>query len=154
MNDALEFWHHHCGLSVADLEASIAWYGDVLGFKVEKRFPIPSIPAEAVMLRNGPLHIELFQVPGAKPLPEERRNPDTDLLTHGNKHVSFAVADVQQFAQELRRRGADIVWVRKMPQGSNIFIRDNCGNLIEFVQEPKPVETCSALPAGCMQPGT
>ena len=100
------------------------------------------------MLENGPLHIELFQVPGAKPLPEERRNPDTDLLTHGNKHVSFAVQDVEPFAQELRRRGADIVWVRKMPQGSNIFIRDNCGNLIEFVQEPKSVETRSVLQAG------
>ena len=98
------------------------------------------------MLRNGPLHVELFQVHGAKPLPEERRNPDTDLLTHGNKHVSFAVQDVQTFAQELQRRGADIVWVRKMPQGSNIFIRDNCGNLIEFVQEPQSLETRSALP--------
>jgi methylmalonyl-CoA/ethylmalonyl-CoA epimerase len=148
MSDDLEFWHHHCGVSVADLEASITWYGDVLGFKVEKRFPIPSIPAEVAMLRNGPLHIELFHVPGAKPLPEERRNPDTDLLTHGNKHVSFAVKDVQPFAQELRRRGADIVWVRKMPHGSNIFIRDNCGNLIEFVQEPKSVETRSVLQAG------
>jgi len=31
MSDDLEFWHHHCGVSVADLEASIAWYGDVLG---------------------------------------------------------------------------------------------------------------------------
>jgi methylmalonyl-CoA/ethylmalonyl-CoA epimerase len=151
MSDDLEFWHHHCGVSVADLEASITWYGDVLGFKVEKRFPIPSIPAEVAMLRNGPLHIELFHVPGAKPLPEERRNPDTDLLTHGNKHVSFAVQDVQPFAQELRRRGADIVWVRKMPQGSNIFIRDNCGNLIEFVQEPKSIETHSVLRAGSMQ---
>jgi methylmalonyl-CoA/ethylmalonyl-CoA epimerase len=154
MSDDLQFWHHHCGVSVADLEASIIWYSEVLGFKVEKRFPLPSIPAEVAMLRNGPLHFELFHVPGAKALPEERRDPDTDLLTHGNKHVSFAVQDVQSFAQELRRRGADIVWVRMMPQGSNMFIRDNCGNLIEFVQAPKSVETRSVLPAGSMQLGT
>jgi methylmalonyl-CoA/ethylmalonyl-CoA epimerase len=146
MSDAPEFWHHHVGLSVADLEAAVAWYGHVLGFAVEKRFSIPTIPAEVAMLRNGPLHVELFCVPGAKPLPDERRNPDTDLLTHGNKHVSFAVKDVQTFAIELQRRGADIVWVRKMPQGSNIFIRDNSGNLIEFVQEPRSVATRSALP--------
>jgi catechol 2,3-dioxygenase-like lactoylglutathione lyase family enzyme len=148
MSDTLEFWHHHGGISVPDLEASIAWYRDVLGFKVAKRFPIPTIPAEVAMLQNGPLHIELFYVPGAKPLPEERRVPDTDLLTHGNKHVSFAVRDVRPFADELRRRGADIVWVREMPHGSNIFIRDNSGNLIEFVQEPRPVETSAVLQIG------
>jgi methylmalonyl-CoA/ethylmalonyl-CoA epimerase len=108
----------------------------VLGFELEARFPIPAIPAEVAMLKHGPLHIELFQVPGAKPLPEERRQPDTDVHTHGNKHVSFAVADVRPFAEELRRRGADIVWVKEMKHGSNIFIRDNAGNLIELVQEP------------------
>lgn len=87
------------------------------------------------MLKNGPLRIEIFHVPGAEPLPAQRRVPDTDLLTHGNKHVAFAVQDVRAFADELRRRGADIVWVREMPQGSSLFIRDNSGNLIEFVQE-------------------
>jgi catechol 2,3-dioxygenase-like lactoylglutathione lyase family enzyme len=145
MSKALEFWHHHAGVSVPDLESSIGWYRDVLGFEVEKRFPIPSIPAEVAMLRSGPLHIELFHVPGAKPLPEERRTPDTDVCTHGNKHVSFAVQDVRPFAEELRRRGVDIVWVREMAHGSNIFIRDNSGNLIEFVQEKKPSEICSRL---------
>ncbi len=145
MTNTLEFWHHHAGVSVPDLDASIEWYRDVLGFEVEKRFTIPTIPAEVAMLKSGPLHIELFHVPGAKPLPEDRRTPDTDVHTHGNKHVSFAVEDVRPFAEELRRRGADIVWVREMAHGSNIFIRDNSGNLIEFVQETKPLEICSML---------
>ncbi len=37
--------------------------------------------------------------------------------------------------QELRHRESDIVWVREMAHRSNIFIRDNSGNLIEVVQE-------------------
>jgi methylmalonyl-CoA/ethylmalonyl-CoA epimerase len=139
------FWHHHGGVSVPDLDAAIAWWQSVLGFDVVKRFPIPAIPAEVAMLRNGPLHIELFQVPGAKPLPEERRMPDTDVKTHGNKHVSFAVDSVREFAAVLRQRGADIVWVREMPHGSNIFIRDNVGNLIEFVEEPRPTADQATL---------
>jgi methylmalonyl-CoA/ethylmalonyl-CoA epimerase len=65
--------------------------------------------------------------------------------THGNKHVSFAVDDVRGFAAELRRRGADIVWVKKMKHGSNIFIRDNAGNLIEFVQSARPIESVAQL---------
>ena len=84
----------------------------------------------------------------AKPLPAERRQPDTDVYTYGNKHVSFAVENVREFAEELKRCGADIVWVKEMKHGSNIFIRDNAGNLIEFVQEPKSVETRSVLQAG------
>jgi catechol 2,3-dioxygenase-like lactoylglutathione lyase family enzyme len=145
MSEPLQFWHHHGGISVPDLDASIEWWRQVLGFEVEVRFPIPAIPADVAMLVNGPLHIELFQVAGAKPLPHERREPDTDLCTHGNKHVSFVVENVRQFAEELRRRGADIVWVRDMKHGSNIFIRDNAGNLIEFVQGPEPVATAAHL---------
>jgi methylmalonyl-CoA/ethylmalonyl-CoA epimerase len=130
---------------VPDLDAAIAWWRDVLGFEVEKRFPISTIPAEVAMLRNGPLHIELFEVPGANALPADRRSPDADVHTHGNKHVSFAVQSVREFAAELTRRGADIVWVKEMPHGSNIFIRDNAGNLIEFVEEPKPLPGCASL---------
>ena len=141
----LDFWYNHGGLSVPDLEAAIGWWRTVLGFEVAERFPIPSIPAEVAMLCNGPLHIELFQVAGAHPLPAERREPDTDVLTHGNKHVAFAVESVQPFAAELRRRGADIVWVREMKHGSNIFIRDNVGNLIEFVQASRPATGCARL---------
>ena len=145
MSRAFEFWHHHGGLSVPDLDASIAWWKKVLGFEVERRFFIPTIPAEVAMLRNGPLHIELFMVAGAHALPPERREPDTDVHTHGNKHVSFAVDNAAHFAEELKRRGADIVWVKVMPHGANIFIRDNAGNLVEFVQEPRPDENCAAL---------
>jgi methylmalonyl-CoA/ethylmalonyl-CoA epimerase len=145
MSKTLEFWHHHGGVSVPDLDAAIVWWRTVLGFEVAERFPIPAIPADVAMLVNGPLHIELFQVAGAKPLPDERRQPDSDVYTHGNKHVSFAVDNVREFAAELRRRGADIVWVKEMKHGSNIFIRDNAGNLIEFVQSSKPTETVGKL---------
>jgi methylmalonyl-CoA/ethylmalonyl-CoA epimerase len=89
--------------------------------------------------------MELFEVAGAQTLPDERREPDTDVHTHGNKHVSFAVGNVREFAAELRRRGADIVWVKEMKHGSNIFIRDNAGNLVEFVQSPKPTDSCASL---------
>lgn len=133
----LSFWHHHVGISVPDIDASIAWYGAVLGFKLERRYRVDSIAGEIAVLRNGPLHVELFQVADAQALPPARREPDTDLRTHGNKHVAFAVADVRAFADELKARGADIVWVRQFSFGANAFIRDNAGNLIEFVQKDR-----------------
>ncbi|MDF7776080.1 VOC family protein [Sphingomonas sp. AOB5] len=138
MRSEMNFWYHHGGVSVADLDASIAWYRDVLGFELDKRFHVPTIPADIAMMRNGDLYFELFEVPGSKALPHDRRVPDDDLQTQGNKHVAFVVQDAAAFAAEIESRGADIVWVKKMPHGSNAFIRDNSGNLIEFVEEPVP----------------
>ena len=132
----LDLKHHHGGISVPDLEASIRWYAEVLDFEVEQRFEIPAIPAKVAMLRRGDLRLELFEVPGAQPLPEERRHPNLDLRTHGNKHLAFAIKDIDSAERELRSRGADIVWVRRFEFGANIFVRDNSGNLIELVLQP------------------
>jgi len=144
MSDLI-FWHHHGGVSVPNLDEAIAWYGDKLGFRVEARFPIPPIPAEVAMIVNGDLRMELFEVPDAAPLPDDRRQPNLDVKTHGNKHVSFAVANVERFAEELKRRDVDIVWVRRFEFGANIFIRDMAGNLIEFVEGPPPTGVASRL---------
>ena len=133
----LELKHHHGGISVPDLDASIQWFARVLDFEVENRFEIPAIPARVAMLRRGDLRVELFEVPGAQGLPEERRQPNTDLRTHGNKHLAFAVKDADATAEVLKARGADIVFVGHFEFGANVFIRDNAGNLIEFVQQPE-----------------
>lgn len=132
-----QYWFHHGGVSVPDLDVAIKWYKDVLGFEVEKRFEIPQVPCEVAMMRNGHLRMEIFEVNGANPLPEDRRTPDLDLRTHGNKHVSFATENVDTFGEELKRRGADIVWIKRFPHGANIFLRDCAGNLIEVVEMPR-----------------
>ena len=141
-----EFWHHHGGISVPDLDGAIAWWERVMGFTLLRKGQIPSVPCDMAMVANGNLHIELFEVPGAQPPPYDRTYPDKDLYTYGNKHVSFACRDVDSFAEELRRRDADIVWVKHFPNGNaNIFLRDPFGNLIEVVQSAKPDEAISEL---------
>lgn len=141
----LTFWHHHGGLSVPDLDAAIAWYGSKLGFQLEKRFPIPTIPAEVAMMKNGDCRMEIFQAEDAAPLPDSRREPNSDVKVHGNKHVAFCIHDVLAFAEELKRRDVDIVWVHKFEFGANIFIRDCAGNLIEFLEGSPPAGRISSL---------
>lgn len=140
-----KYGFHHGGISVPDLDAAIEWYGRVLGFTLERRFPIPTIPAQVAMIANGDLRLELFEVPGAAPLPDERRIPDRDVHTHGNKHVAFVAEDVVALYEELKARGADLVWLKVMPHGSACFIRDLAGNLIEFVQGPIPTGEAGRL---------
>jgi len=131
----LKFGFHHGAISVPNMDETLEWYDRVLGFKLEKRFPIPAIPADVAIIKNGDLRMEVFEVAEAKTMTDNRRDPNLDNYTHGNKHVSFAIRHVESFGEELKRRGADIIWIKRMEHGANIFIRDNSGNIIEFVEQ-------------------
>lgn len=126
---------HHFGISVPDLDAAIAWYGRVLGFVPERHQHIPHIPADIAFLRHASgFRVEIFQLPGALPLPPERRQPNLDLRTHGHKHICFEVEDVPATIAALRAAGADVALELLMDGKPVAFIRDCAGNLIEFLQ--------------------
>lgn len=131
----VEFSFHHGGVSVPSLDEAIQWYGDILGFELERRFRIEAANAETAMVRKGPLRFELFEVEGAAPLPQGRRHPPEDLRTHGNKHVAFRVEDLEAFLTEVGAKGADVAFVVRESFGKGCFLRDCAGNLIEFVEE-------------------
>jgi methylmalonyl-CoA/ethylmalonyl-CoA epimerase len=132
---APDFAFHHGGVSVPDLDAAIAWYGDVLGFALERRFTIEAAGAKAAFVRKGPLRFELFEVEGAAPLPADRRHPPSDLRTHGNKHLAFRIDDLDAFLASVEAKGADVAFVVREAFGRGCFLRDCAGNLIEFVEE-------------------
>lgn len=132
-----DFTFHHGGVSVPNLEEAIAWYGRVLGFEEERRIYIPPAKANVAIVRKGNLRFEIFEVEGADALPEARKTPNTDLLTHGNKHVAFRIDDLDEFLAEVKAKDADVAMVLREEFGSACFIRDCAGNLIEFVEEPE-----------------
>jgi methylmalonyl-CoA/ethylmalonyl-CoA epimerase len=131
---------HHVGISVADLEASIAWYEDNLGFSLESIVPVPEDEGRVAMLVNeSGFRVELFELPGAAPPPDGRRHPATDLRTQGVKHMAYAVTDIEAWEDRLRAAGADIVWdVRLHEDVKVLFVRDNTGNLVELVEPLEP----------------
>ena len=125
----------HAGISVADLEASIAWYGDMLGLhrRPHRRRARGHRPGRADPERR--LHARAVLPPGRGALPEERRHPATDLRTHGIKHVAYAVADIRALMEHLKAKGVDVVWDVVLHDGTLCaFVRDNSGNLVEFVE--------------------
>jgi len=130
-----QFTFHHGGISAPSLDEAIAGYGRVLGFALEKRFRLEAAGADAAMIRKGPLRFALFEVAGAAPLPDDRRHPPLDLMTHGNKHVAFCVRDLDACQRELEGHGVEEVFDVREAFGAGFFIRDCAGNLIEFVEE-------------------
>jgi methylmalonyl-CoA/ethylmalonyl-CoA epimerase len=138
MSSAQEIKPLHCGISVPDIRESIAWYQEMLGFTLETSEYVPPLKAKVAFLRLGDFSIELFEVEGAAPLPEERRTPDLDIRTHGTKRVAFAVRDVRGLVAGLKARNADIAKdVFPMHEDMVAFVRDNAGNLLEFIQRPE-----------------
>jgi methylmalonyl-CoA/ethylmalonyl-CoA epimerase len=126
----------HVCYSVADLDRSIGWYRDMLGFEIESRFHVKDVPAEGVMLIRGDMRIELFKATGAAPLPPDRQHVFADLRTEGTKHMALRVDDLKAAVQALEARGVAFAKpiAQHAPGRAFCFIRDNSGNLIEVLQ--------------------
>ena len=135
IKDTHGFKPHHLGISIANLDASIKWYEDMLGFKLEKRMDVEPLKAKIAFMNNGSFRIELFEVRDAKPLPAERRQPNTDIGTHGVKHLAWEVKNVTSLMNELKKKGVDVAMdVSRMEGREMAFIRDNSGNMIEILE--------------------
>ena len=131
-----EISFHHVGISVANLEESIAWYKEMLGFEEVTRMSEDAAnKMEIGHIRRGNCYIELFQVEGAKPLPEYRRDPSADLKVHGVKHFGLKVDNVFAAVKELKAKGVEIAMGPiDTPGVCFVFIRDNSGNALELIE--------------------
>ncbi len=132
----------HVALSVPDIGQSIAWYQKMFGFKEVRRGGQPN-GMQTALIQRGDVRIELFQVPGAAPLPESRRDPSEDFRTHGVKHFAFRVKDVRAVLAQLQAKGVKVVFkLHDYPGAAFAFVSDNAGNAIELIQyktnEPVP----------------
>jgi len=68
-------------------------------------------------------------------MPPERRDPDTDLATHGTKHMALQVSDVRAAFAFLTEHGVEVampIFENEAMAGG--YIRDNSGILIELVE--------------------
>jgi methylmalonyl-CoA/ethylmalonyl-CoA epimerase len=129
-----EITPHHVGISVPNLEESIAWYEKMLGFEIVSRMG-GGKGMRVALIKRGNFNIELFQVDGAKPLPEYRRDPSADLRVHGLSHMAFQVSDVNAALKELKAKGVEIALGPVDSTGVVFaFIRDNAGNCLELIQ--------------------
>lgn len=129
---------HHCGISVANMDKSIQWYEQILGFELMWCKDFPPIKTKIAFLTNGSLEIELFEAYDSKALPDERRLPITDLQTQGTKHIAFQVKGIENLFKRFHTEGVDIVLgpIESPPKdGLFGFIRDPSGVLIEFLEK-------------------
>lgn len=125
----------HAAISVGNLEESIAWYCDCLGFELVSQEYVPPVGATVATLRRGAVELEIFYHPGAAPMTEERMDPNRDPHTQGVKHFCLGTDRLEELVNQLRDKGVEIV-VGPVKLGKNTlyYIHDNSGNPIELMQ--------------------
>lgn len=125
----------HVGISVSDMERSLKWYEENLGFSLVKDDGyIPPLGARVCFVERDGFQIELFQYDQPKPLPKGRLLPNTDLQTVGTKHVAFGVTDMEAVKAQLTANEVEIAHEVAMGGDHVLFIRDCNGVLIELIQ--------------------
>jgi glyoxylase I family protein len=134
----------HTGLCVSDLERSLRFYCDGLGFEVGGRFHLtrqiaevdPPVDVLSQFIHLGGHRIELLDYASPGPLGE----PHTRRNQLGLTHLSFIVDDVEERARHLEAAGGTILQdTRNPPEDDSLrilFVADPDGNRIELMAFP------------------
>lgn len=122
---------HHVTLSVADLDTSIDWYRDVLGFVEVKRLAVDGL-RKAMMVRDGLVLTFIDHGEKAEPGPFSERRCGLD-------HLSFAVLDratLDEWVERLDAAGVNRGAVTAASTGDMVAFRDPDNIALEFYTRP------------------
>lgn len=127
---------HHVAIVVENIDASVKWYVEHLGFERQYTFGFPGTLVECIV--RGEFRIELLQNEWAAPMAHERQELETNLGIGGINHFAIEVADLDDAVAALLEKGVEVVSPpREIPNSGGdrfAFIRDNERMLVELVQ--------------------
>lgn len=131
---------------VSDMDRTIEWYSDVLGFELVMKQAIPVENGELVMafMQGAGVKIELLQNSDGQVVDAMVQDSKLDAppTVVGSKAIVFVVDDVKLATAELEAKGVDFLWKERYladnallctmvldPDGNriNIFQRDTVG---------------------------
>ncbi|MFB1065772.1 VOC family protein [Natrinema sp. H-ect4] len=132
---------HHVGITVANLEETLAFYRDVLDLPVADRFSVGGEAfSDAVGVEGASAEFAHLEADGARIElveyePEARGSPTAGLNQPGASHVGLSVDDLESFAEALPEDVPTLSEPRTTESGTTImFLRDPEGNLIEVLE--------------------
>lgn len=131
----------HVGLSVADLDAALAFYGTAFGFEREFAFELAPHPIRGVMARHpSGFRLELFQHEASSP-GIHGNAPIQAIATRGYGHFALAAPDIEPlYAAALAAGASSRVPPSPSPEPGVrfAFLADPEGNLVELVERKAP----------------
>jgi catechol 2,3-dioxygenase-like lactoylglutathione lyase family enzyme len=139
MNAIARIRAEHAMLGTPDYDATLAWWTDVLGFRVEIEWTVPALPGLrlAYLEKNG-FRLEVV----GSPERFQARGAPADLGQHltdsGYAHLAFVADDVDAVMAELAAKGVPGFFpATSFPDvGRRVaFVMDPHGNVVEFATD-------------------
>ncbi|MDZ7608910.1 MAG: methylmalonyl-CoA epimerase [Cyclobacteriaceae bacterium] len=128
----------HLGIAVANLEESIKYYEEVLGFKCYSIEEVKDQKVKTAFFKVGQTKIELLE----STAPDGPIGKFIEKRGEGIHHIAFAVDGLQQSLDELNSKGVKLIdeKPRAGAEGLNIAFlhpKSTFGVLTELCEEPK-----------------
>lgn len=133
----LQLKPHHFAISVEDLEESVDWYSQKLGFKKVQAFRKDDMEVDVAMMELNGINLEIFCFDKSLELPEYRKSLGSDLKVLGMKHFAFEVDNIEEVFQDLREK--DVKFIVEPTVGSSghrfAFFVDPNGIMMELFEK-------------------
>jgi catechol 2,3-dioxygenase-like lactoylglutathione lyase family enzyme len=130
----------HIGIMTNDLQQSVNFYTDVLGFSVSAKIEMDDAGFSAIFVEKNGSKIELMGYRGAIP----KRSDGIEIKLGGgsipiNDHITFSVDDLGATVTELKEKGVEFgIEPIQLEGGMKLAsFKDPNGVLIELVEHPK-----------------
>lgn len=133
----------HVGISVIDIDRSIAFYRDMFGMEqlcdvfpfggeqFETIMDIPGVSGRMCMIGKGTLNLELFEFDGSKP-----KDPNYPVSDRGYSHFGVEVDDIAETYEKLKAADVRIhsPVLTFMGGMKAAYCRDPDGNVFEIME--------------------
>jgi len=139
----------HTGITVSNLERSLAFWRDVLGFELSHRAHQTGELAEEITgVPGAEISLAVLKAPGHKIelleylAPKDRKRIDVRPCDVGSVHVAFTVENLDDILNTIAASGWRTAGKpQTLRSGPNtgkrvIYVRDPDGTTIEFMQSP------------------
>ena len=132
----VEFSIDHIAISVSNLDVSMRFYTNVLGFTCERIIDIPDGNGRIALLKKTNFTIEMFQFADSVLLPANDGKLIDDLKVIGVKHIALRVKDIWTAAAFLKERGVEFISEPVMGARGfyRFFIKDPDGMPLELTE--------------------
>jgi methylmalonyl-CoA/ethylmalonyl-CoA epimerase len=128
----------HLGIAVANLEESIKYYEEVLGFKCYSIEEVKDQKVKTAFFKVGQTKIELLE----STAPDGPIGKFIEKRGEGIHHIAFAVDGLQQSLDELNAKGVKLIDEKPRAGAEGLHIaflhpKSTFGVLTELCEEPK-----------------
>ena len=130
----------HIGIITNNLQQSVEFYTDVLGFSIAAKIEMEDIGLSAIFVEKNGSRIELMGYRGEIP----KRSEGIEIKLGGNPipindHITFSVDDIEATVIELKEKGVRFFLEPVQLEGGMKLasFKDPDGVLIELVEHPE-----------------